>query len=1194
MATAEAASAGLGPRYAPDDPTLPQPWKGLIDGSTGLLYYWNPETNVTQYEKPTPPVPSGPAPSLAPIPGAHTVQPGGKVQQHGQQMQQVQSSQQQMGHLAQQHGQSMPPQQQSPHMAQVTQQQSSHGAQAAQQQNQHGQQMMQQPQGQQMMQQPQGQQMMQQPQGQQMMQPQGHQARQQMMQPQGQQMHRQMPPQAIHSQHFVQGMPQDHGSHIVQPQTHQFTPQNMHYMSYQQNAITSRQPNSQHSQPNMVSPGQPNSQQVQHNMHGQPFENQQTTYPKVEEVDSKNGSQVGHSPSQYPQRSALPVQNNQNIPAEVGSGQVPNVGVNAGQPQQFRALSNSMQQSPSGSDLYYQHGPNFHSQMSPGMMHGHPSNVLPSGQKMGPEDSLRVRAGNEYYYNSNKDMATMGRQQPDITPIPIPRNQQDMRIGNTPFQNVMPSGNGSGIAGNAVPSMFVPPIGGPSPLSTNPLMRPPYMGSSDATDLSPAEIYCQQHEVTATGDNIPPPFMTFDATGFPPEILREIYSAGFSSPTPIQAQTWPVALQGRDIVAIAKTGSGKTLGYLMPAFILLRQRCNNSLNGPTVLVLAPTRELATQIQDEVVKFGRSSRVSCTCLYGGAPKALQLKELDRGADIVVATPGRLNDILEMKKIDFGQVSLLVLDEADRMLDMGFEPQIRKIVNEIPPRRQTLMYTATWPKEVRKIASDLLVNPVQVNIGSVDELAANKAITQYVEVVPQMEKQRRLEQILRSQERGSKVIIFCSTKRLCDQLARSIGRTFGAAAIHGDKSQGERDWVLSQFRTGKSPILVATDVAARGLDIKDIRVVINYDFPTGIEDYVHRIGRTGRAGATGVSYTFFSEQDWKHAGDLIKVLEGANQHVLPELRQMALRGPSNFGKDRGGVSRFDSGGGGGRWDTGGRGGMRDGGFGGRGGGMRDGGFGGRGGGFGGRGGGMRDGSFGGRGGGFGGRGGIRDGGSGQGGRGDFFPGRGNRGRGSGGPRGGHVGWGRGERGMDGRYNMDGRGQGRGRGRFDNRRDVSYKGRGRSYSRSPERVRTWDYSRSSSRSRSRSRSRSWSRGRSRSRSWSRGRSRSYSRSISPRRNRSRSRGRSYSRSHSHSRSPSYDRRNRSDQQLPDQKDLRAQEVGTSDPRMLPVSSGSGSQGNSFLGTEQVEQQPVVSSTDAGNPEAVADLSHQSASDI
>lgn len=236
-------------------------------------------------------------------------------------------------------------------------------------------------------------------------------------------------------------------------------------------------------------------------------------------------------------------------------------------------------------------------------------------------------------------------------------------------------------------------------------------------------------------------------------------SAGFPSPTPIQAQTWPIALQNRDIVAIAKTGSGKTLGYLIPAFTLLRHCRNDPRNGPTVLILAPTRELATQIQDEALRFGRSSRISCTvsfirvsltfiimadrvfpvfldtylyvgyqCLYGGAPKGPQLQELERGADIVVATPGRLNDILEMRKIDFQQISLLVLDEADRMLDMGFEPQIRKIVNEIPPRRQTLMYTATWPKEVRKIASDLLVNPVQVNIGSVDELAANKSITQ----------------------------------------------------------------------------------------------------------------------------------------------------------------------------------------------------------------------------------------------------------------------------------------------------------------------------------------------------------------------------------------------------------------------------------------------------------------------------------
>ncbi|ONM29671.1 DEAD-box ATP-dependent RNA helicase 14 [Zea mays] len=347
-------------------------------------------------------------------------------------------------------------------------------------------------------------------------------------------------------------------------------------------------------------------------------------------------------------------------------------------------------------------------------------------------------------------------------------------------------------------------------------------------------------------------------------------------------------MKGRDIVAVAKTGSGKTLGYLLPGFILLKRLHHNSREGPTVLVLSPTRELATQIQDEAIKFGRSSRISSTCLYGGAPKGPQLRELERGADVVVATPGRLNDILEMNKVSLRQVSYLVLDEADRMLDMGFEPQIRKIVKQIPPRRQTLMYTATWPKEVRKIASDLLNNPVQVNIGNTDQLVANKSITQHVEVIPHMEKSRRLDQILRSQDPGSKIIIFCSTKRMCDQLARNLSRQYGASAIHGDKSQAERDSVLNDFRSGRCPVLVATDVAARGLDIKDIRIVVNYDFPTGVEDYVHRIGRTGRAGATGSAYTFFGDQDSKYASELVKILEGANQSVPPQLKEMALRG------------------------------------------------------------------------------------------------------------------------------------------------------------------------------------------------------------------------------------------------------------------------------------------------------------------
>ncbi|XP_009414695.2 ATP-dependent RNA helicase-like protein DB10 [Musa acuminata AAA Group] len=430
-----------------------------------------------------------------------------------------------------------------------------------------------------------------------------------------------------------------------------------------------------------------------------------------------------------------------------------------------------------------------------------------------------------------------------------------------------------------------------------------HASSADGGAFASAEAYRRQNEIIVTGDDVPAPFMTFESTGFPAEILKEVYHAGFSHPTPIQAQSWPIALQNRDIVAIAKTGSGKTLGYLIPGFIHLKRLRNNSKLGPTMLILAPTRELATQIQDEAVKFGRSSKILCTCLYGGAPKGPQLRDLDRGVDVVVATPGRLNDILEMKRVSLRQVSYLVLDEADRMLDMGFEPQIRKIVKEVPHRRQTLMFTATWPKEVRKIAADLLVHPVQVNIGSTDELVANSAITQYVEVITPLEKQRRLEQILRSQDPGSKVIIFCSTKRMCDQLARTLTRQFSASAIHGDKSQAERDRVLSQFRTGRSPILVATDVAARGLDIKDIRVVINYDFPTGVEDYVHRIGRTGRAGATGLSYTFFCDQDSKYAADLVKVLEGANQRVPKELRDMVSRGGFG-GRSRRWGSRSDA--------------------------------------------------------------------------------------------------------------------------------------------------------------------------------------------------------------------------------------------------------------------------------------------------
>ncbi|KHG16462.1 DEAD-box ATP-dependent RNA helicase 46 -like protein [Gossypium arboreum] len=560
--------------------------------------------------------------------------------------------------------------------------------------------------------------------------------------------------------------------------------------------------------------------------------------------------------------------------------------------------------------------------------------IVDSVPKSSPvRSSIQIQQYSEvrYGYNPDKENDRYGRGNNDASkPEPVSRFNQNASGGPILSHNTPNGTHGSVVGGSSAGRHGL---------------------VAEGSNLS-GDAYRHQHEITVTGDEVPSPFSSFEATGFSSEILREVrclllgganvvrcgslfgglvcnlscpymvHSAGFSAPTPIQAQSWPIALQGRDIVAIAKTGSGKTLGYLIPGFMHLKQCRKDPRMGPTVLVLSPTRELATQILDEALKFGKSSRISCTCLYGGAPKGPQLREIERGVDIVVATPGRLNDILEMSRISLRQVSYLVLDEADRMLDMGFEPQIRKIVKEVPSCRQTLMYTATWPKEVRKIAADLLGNPVQVNIGNIDELVANKSITQYVEVLSPMEKHRRLEQILRSQESGSKIIVFCSTKKMCDQLARNLSRQFGAAAIHGDKSQADRDYVLNQFRTGRSPVLVATDVAARGLDIKDIRVVINYDFPTGVEDYVHRIGRTGRAGATGLAYTFFVDQDSKHASDLIKVLEGANQLVPTELRDMASCGglmgrprrwaPSSGGFGRGRGGRTDLGYGG--WDSG----------------------------------------------------------------------------------------------------------------------------------------------------------------------------------------------------------------------------------------------------------------------------------------
>ncbi|KAJ7844378.1 DEAD-domain-containing protein [Mycena olivaceomarginata] len=450
------------------------------------------------------------------------------------------------------------------------------------------------------------------------------------------------------------------------------------------------------------------------------------------------------------------------------------------------------------------------------------------------------------------------------------------------------------------------------------------------------EEFRRTKEIKIQGRGVPRPVTTFEEAGFPEYLMTSIRAQGFASPTPIQCQAWPMALSGRDVVAIAQTGSGKTIAFALPAMLHINaQPLLSPGDGPIALVLAPTRELAVQIQQEATKFGSNSRIRNTAIYGGAPKGPQIRDLQRGVEIVIATPGRLIDMLETQKTNLRRVTYLVMDEADRMLDMGFEPQIRKIVSQIRPDRQTLMFSATWPKDVQKLANDFLKDMIQVNIGSM-ELTANHNIAQIVEVCSDFEKRGKLAKHLdQIGAENAKVLIFVGTKRVADDITKYLRQDgWPALAIHGDKEQRERDWVLGEFKASRSPILIATDVASRGLDVKDVGYVINYDFPNNCEDYIHRIGRTGRAGMKGTSYTYFTTDNAKSARELLTILKEAKAVVPPQLEEMAMYGGGGGGRGRyggGGGRRGGGGGGGGRFGGGGGGyGGGDNGYGGRGGG------------------------------------------------------------------------------------------------------------------------------------------------------------------------------------------------------------------------------------------------------------------------
>jgi ATP-dependent RNA helicase RhlE len=356
--------------------------------------------------------------------------------------------------------------------------------------------------------------------------------------------------------------------------------------------------------------------------------------------------------------------------------------------------------------------------------------------------------------------------------------------------------------------------------------------------------------------------VSFAELDLAPEVLHAVRDAGYTHPTPIQQQAIPLALAGRDLIGLAQTGTGKTAGFTLPIVhnlitTPLADADGQPVHRVRVLILTPTRELAAQVEESFRKYGKHTELRVVPVYGGVGLEPQSKALRRGVDVVVATPGRLLDHMERGNVSFDDLEVLVLDEADRMLDMGFAPQLNRIVDEIPKYRQTLLFSATMPPEVEALARKYLRKPVVVQVGRRSEAAST--VTHAVYPVPRDRKNTLLGELLKKAEMDS-VLVFTRTKHGADRVVRHLeDQGIAATAMHADKSQGERTRALDDFKAGKIRVLVATDIAQRGLDVSGISHVINYDVPQQPEDYVHRIGRTGRAAATGDAYTFMSPDE-----------------------------------------------------------------------------------------------------------------------------------------------------------------------------------------------------------------------------------------------------------------------------------------------------------------------------------------------
>ena len=407
----------------------------------------------------------------------------------------------------------------------------------------------------------------------------------------------------------------------------------------------------------------------------------------------------------------------------------------------------------------------------------------------------------------------------------------------------------------------------------------------DWTEDDVASLRMELDNIKVRGIDVPKPVQTWAQCGLGVQVLDVIQSLGYSAPTSIQAQAVPSVMSGRDVIGVAKTGSGKTIAFLLPMFRHIKdQRPLDSLDGPITLVLSPTRELATQIHKECKPFLKALGLRAVCAYGGAPIKDQIAELKRGAEIVVCTPGRMIDLLAANSgrvTNLKRVTYVVLDEADRMFDMGFEPQVMKILANVRPDRQTVLFSATFPRTMEALARKTLDKPVEIVVGGRSVVAPE--ITQIVEVRPENTKFLRLLELLGKlyedeSHEDDRVLIFVDRQESADGVLRDLMKKgYPCMSIHGGKDQIDRDSTIDDFKNGVVPILTATSVAARGLDVKQLKLVVNYDAPNHLEDYVHRAGRTGRAGNTGTAVTFLTEEQDRYAVDIAKALKQSGQSV-----------------------------------------------------------------------------------------------------------------------------------------------------------------------------------------------------------------------------------------------------------------------------------------------------------------------------